>query len=620
MSKGFIEDDLTREVRMRTDIVSLISEYVRLRKTGKNYVGLCPFHEEKTGSFTVDPDKQLFYCFGCGAGGNAFTFLMKREGLSFPEALEKLAQRAGIVLPPRSSRFAGDESRKKENKRLLDALEFAQSKFREMLYASRGKEALKYLETRGLSRETIDKFGLGFAPNDWEFIAASAKRSGFNQADFFKAGLLLERHGGGYYDRFRNRVTFPIYDSGGTLIGFGGRAIGDETPKYLNSPETPVFRKGRELYALNLAKAGIRQKDRVCVVEGYLDVIMSFQHGIDYTVAGMGTALSKEQARALLLLTGHVYLVYDRDDAGRRATRRSIDVFREAGGRTRVVSLPGSKDPDAFLRAEGSGAYEKLLDEALPDIQFIYDEARRENAHLGLEGKIRVMEAIVPVLASLSSDFERSAYIEEFARDLSVPRDSLDKDVETYRRKSEQARKYKEAQNRDTTGYDNQRQPDPASGSKRVENTGGKKPTDSEVSVVRRKAEEGVIRCLIENRELLEKTMGILGEQDFSDPVCRELFKVLREGSLDTVADERIQAQVAELCVRFGDVPHDSAPKILDDCIRSMRRERLEELRETIALAERTKDQATLTQAIMDYQRLLKQLKSTGDASGGSAL
>ncbi len=619
MSKGFIEDDFTREVRMRTDIVALVSEYVKLRKTGKNYVGLCPFHEEKTGSFTVDPDKQLFYCFGCGTGGNVFTFLMKREGLSFPEALEKLAQRAGVRLPPRS-RFSARESRKKEYTKLLDALEFAQTRFREMLYGSRGEEALKYLEMRGLSREIIDKFGLGYAPDEWDFIASSAKRSGFNQADFHKAGLLLERTGGGYYDRFRNRVTFPIYDGGGTLIGFGGRALGDETPKYLNSPETAVFRKGRELYALNLAKPGIRRKDRVCVVEGYMDVITAFQHGIDYTVAGMGTALTREQARALLLLTGGVYLVYDRDEAGRRATRRSIDVFREAGGRTRIVSLPGAKDPDVFLRTEGPAAFERLLDEALPDIQFIYDETRRENAHLGVEGKIRVMEAMVPVLASLSSDFERSAYIEEFSRDMAVPGDSLHRDVETYRRKSKQARKYKEPENRDTTGCDNQRQPIPGRGSKEVETPAGIKPSDIEISVVRRKAEEGVIRCLIENRKLLEKAMEILGEQDFADPVCRELFRVLREGSLETVADERIQAHLAELCLRFGAVSQDSAERMLDDCIRSMKRERLEELRETIALAERTKDETTLREAIMDYQRLLKQLKSTGDASGGPGL
>jgi DNA primase len=619
MSRNFIEDDVAREVRLRTDIVALISEYVKLRKTGKNYVGLCPFHEEKTGSFTVDPDKQLFYCFGCGTGGNAFTFLMKREGLTFPEALEKLAQRAGVRLEPRR-RSAAQEARKKEYGRLLDALEFAQARFREMLYASRGRDALSYLEKRGLSRETIDKFGLGYAPNEWDFIATGARRSGFNQADFAKAGLLLERSGGGYYDRFRNRVTFPIWDGGGTLIGFGGRALGDENPKYLNSPETPVFRKGRELYALNLAKPGIRRADKVCVMEGYMDVITSYQHGIDYTVAGMGTALSREQARALLLLTEHVYLVYDQDEAGKRATRRSIEVFRDAGGRTQIVSLPGAKDPDVFLRTEGSAAFEGLLTEALPDMEFIYDEARRENAHLGMEGKIRVRDAMVPVLASLSSDFELSAYIEEFSRDLAVPRESLAKDVEAYRRKAEQARKYKQSQNRDTTGYDNQRQPIPGRGSKEVETPAGIKPSDIEISVVRRKAEEGVIRCLIENRGLLARTMEILGDEDFADPICRELFRVLQEGSLDTVADERIQTHVAELCLRFGEVPKDSIERILNDCVRRLRRERLEELRETIALAERTKDQAMLVKASLDYQRLLKQLKSTGDASDGSAL
>ena len=216
------------------------------------------------------------------------------------------------------------------------------------------------------------------------------------------------------------------------------------------------------------------------------------------------------------------------------------------------------------------------MTEALPDMEFIYDEARRENAHLGMEGKIRVRDAMVPVLASLSSDFELSAYIEEFSRDLAVPRESLAKDVEAYRRKAEQARKYKQSQNRDTTGYDNQRQPIPGRGSKEVETPAGIKPSDIEISVVRRKAEEGVIRCLIENRGLLARTMEILGDEDFADPICRELFRVLQEGSLDTVADERIQTHVAELCLRFGEVPKDSIERILNDCVRRLRRERLE--------------------------------------------
>lgn len=620
MSKDFGDyngDNAVEDVRSRTDIVSLVSEYVKLRKAGKNYVGLCPFHEEKTGSFTVDPDKQLFYCFGCGTGGNAFTFLMKKEGLTFPEALERLAARAGIRLPPTRS-AAYRDARNKEHKRLLDALALAQGKYREMLFGSKGASALKYLEGRGLSRETIDKFALGYAPDEWDFIALAAKRAGFDQADFDKAGLLLERPSGGFYDRFRNRVTFPIWDGGGTLIGFGGRALGDENPKYLNSPETPLFRKGRELYALNLAKPAVRQTGKVCVMEGYMDVVTSFQHGISYAVAGMGTALSREQARTLLLLSSQVYLVYDQDEAGRRASRRSIDVFREAGGRTRVVTFRGAKDPDDYLKANGAAAFEESLSQALPDIEFIYDEVRTANAGLGVEGKLRVKEAMVPILASLSSEFERYAYIEEFARDLTVSKESLDKDVETYRRKAEQALKYKQSENRDTTGYDNQGKPIPASASGETSEAAGIKTSDIEISMVRRKAEEGVIRCLIENPGLLEKTAANLSSEDFADLSCRGVFEALKKGPMESIEDQKLLGYMAELCIRSG--PAAYPERQLRDCLRKLRGERLHELRETIALAERRKDGSALSNALADYQRLLKQVKSTGDAGPDLAL
>lgn len=617
MSKDFYGDNAVEEVRSRVDIVSLVSEYVKLRKAGKNYVGLCPFHEEKTGSFTVDPDKQLFYCFGCGTGGNVFTFLMKREGLSFPDALEKLASRAGVRLPPTRS-AASRDARKKEYKRLLDALALAQDRFREMLFSSKGSQALKYLEGRGLSRDIIDQFGLGYAPDEWDFIASACKRAGFNQADFCKAGLLLERQSGGYYDRFRNRVTFPIWDGTGTLIGFGGRALGDENPKYLNSPETPLFRKGKELYALNLAKPAIRQSGKVCVMEGYMDVITSFQHGINYTVAGMGTALTREQARTLLLLSKEVYLVYDQDEAGKRAAMRSMEVFREAGGRTRVVTLSGAKDPDQFLRSEGGEAFRERLAKALPDVEFIYDEVRRENAGLGVEGRIRVKEAMVPVLASLDSEFERAAYAEEFSRDLSVSRETLIRDVEMYRRKAEQASKYKQSENRDTTGYDNQRKAIPANGSEKAKKAAGIKAGNIEISVVRRKAEEGVIRCLIENPGLLEKTRVDLSLEEFEDPACRAVFQALMKGSLESTEDQEILTYVSKLCIRSG--PVDDPLRQMRDCLRKLREERLEELRETIALAERTRDESALKKALVDYQRLLKQVKSTKDAGEDLAL
>ncbi len=277
VSGGFYGDDIVEEVKAKSDIVSVISEYVALKKAGRGYIGLCPFHQEKTPSFNVDPDKQFFYCFGCGTGGNVFTFLMKKNGLSFPEALKLLADRAGVRLP--ESR-AGSSRQRKLKQKLEAALAFAATKYTEQLNSQRGEFARNYLEKRGFSKQTIEKFQLGFAPDEWDFMATLAKRMGVEIADLEKAGLLVARQSGGFYDRFRNRIMFPIWNSGGDPIGFGGRALGDDPAKYLNSPETPLFHKGKELYGLNLAKPSIRSNDKVLLVEGYMDVISCFQHGV----------------------------------------------------------------------------------------------------------------------------------------------------------------------------------------------------------------------------------------------------------------------------------------------------------------------------------------------------
>ncbi len=613
MPAGYFGDDVIEQVRSRTDIVALVSEYVKLRKTGKNYVGLCPFHEEKTPSFSVDPDKQLFYCFGCGAGGSVFNFLMRKDGITFPEAVRVLAARAGVTLPSPGAR-AEEEAAMKEKRRLRAALEFAQKKYREMLDSPRGAPALKYLLGRGVTRETIDKFGLGYAPDEWEFMATAGRSAGFDRVDLFKAGLLLERQSGGYYDRFRHRVTFPIWDTAGELIGFGGRSLGDEQPKYLNSPETPLFRKGKELYALNLAKPAVRRESAVCVMEGYMDVIMSFQHGIDYTVAGMGTALSHEQARALLLLAEKVLLIYDQDEAGKRAARRSIDVFRQAGGRTSVVVFQGAKDPDEFLRKFGKEDFVGKLGQALPDIAFIYEEARKTYGTAGIEGKLRVKDAMLPVLAALTSEFELSAYVEEISRELGVRKESLAKDVEMYRRKAQQAAKYKKSENRDTTDYDNQ----PLPGQRISDKAGGqagKPSSDSEVSVVRRKAEEGVIRCLLEVTGLSNWARENLTEDDFADLRCREAIKALGRGPLGSIEDEEFQRWLAELCARSGPVPQPE--RMFRDYLRKLKEIRLGELLETMAELERQKDAPALDRIRHEYQELLKQAKSVGDAGEG---
>lgn len=606
MPGGFFEDEVIEQVRSRVDIVSLVSEYVKLRKTGKNYVGLCPFHEEKTPSFSVDPDKQLFYCFGCGVGGTVFNFLMRKEGLTFPEAMAALAKRAGIELPTTRAR-AEEEAAMKERRRLRGALEFAQKRFRETLDSSRGQAAKQYLTGRGLTMETIDRFGLGFAPDEWEFLSSAGRQAGLDRVDLFKAGLLLERPSGGYYDRFRHRVTFPIWDTAGEIIGFGGRALGDEQPKYLNSPDTPLFSKGKELYALNLAKPSIRRENSACIMEGYMDVITSFQHGIDYTVAGMGTALSRDQARSLLLLAERVLLVYDQDEAGKRAARRSIDVFREAGGRTFVVSFPGAKDPDELLRTQGKDAFLGRLRSALPDITFIYEEAKKTHGAGRIEGKLRVRDAMLPVLAALTSAFELSAHLEEIARELGVEKDSFAKDVEMYRRKAQQAAKYKKSDNRDTSDYDNQPLPGQRDATKSREEA-GKHLSDDEVDVVRRKAEEGVIRCLIEDVGLSNLVRDSLTADDFADRRCREAFTAFAQGPLNSIEDEGLSEWMAELCAKFG--PANEPKRILQDCLRKLKEIRLSELRETLAASERQKDGPALERLRREYQELLRQVKS----------
>jgi len=607
MSKGHYDEDLISAVRSRADIVSVVSEYVNLRKAGKNYVGLCPFHQEKTPSFTVDPDKQLFYCFGCGVGGNVFTFLMKKENMTFPEALETLARKGGVPLPAQKTRGI-TEKEKREREAIFEALEMAQASFREMLFSRHGVPALEYLKGRGLSRETLDMFGLGFAPSDWEFIVARGKKSGLEMEYFHKAGLIIPReNGGGYYDRFRGRVTFPIWDSAGRLIGFAGRSLGEETPKYLNSPDTPVFRKGRELYALNLAKAGIRGSGKVLIMEGYMDVISAFQNGVDYAVAGMGTALSKEQARTLLLLSQEVVLSYDQDEAGKRAAQRSIEVFRSVGGRTRVLTFGGAKDPDEFFRLFGKDKFLQRVEEAVPDIMFIYQEARSVVDISRVEGKLRVKDLLVPILASLESEFEISAYTEEISRDLGVKKESLDKDVELYKRKAKPEIKYKKSENSNTTGYGNQLKP------------GGKEEKQvARIDLFRRKAEEGIIRSLVEKPELLQLAEAELEEKDFADTQCRMVFSSLKKNPRRWLSDESVSGWIAELCVRFGPVAEPL--RVLKDCVRKLKEFRLKELEEEIREAQREKDNEKLSRIAENYQALLKEVKSTGGYARGDTL
>jgi DNA primase len=362
---GRIPSETIEAIRDRVDIVDLVGRYVALRRAGRSFKGLCPFHSEKTPSFQVNPELDIFHCFGCGEGGNAFGFLMRHENLTFPEAVRLLGREVGIEIPE-----AGTEGESGSGERLRDANELAQRVYRAALAGREGELARSYLAGRGLDLEAAERFGLGYAPDRWDAVASALARAKTPVELGERAGLLAPRRSGGHYDRLRHRLTFPIRDVRGRVIGFGGRALApDQEPKYLNTPETPVFRKREAFYGLPDALEAIRRQGRAVVVEGYFDRIALERAGVAESLATCGTALTPEHARNLRRRTREVVLLFDGDDAGRRAALRSLEVLLPEGLRVRAGALPAGDDPDTFLAREGADALRRLVDEAPPALE-----------------------------------------------------------------------------------------------------------------------------------------------------------------------------------------------------------------------------------------------------------
>jgi DNA primase len=425
---NYISEDKLSEIRSALDIVDVVSETVLLKKTGKNFVGLCPFHAEKTPSFTVSPDKQIFYCFGCGSGGNVFSFLMKRDGAPFAEAVRTLARRCGVEIPERS--LSPDEQRRvSERERLFEVNRQALECYRQALWHHpEGKQALTYLERRGFSRATLEVFQLGFAPPGWDYLLGSMGRKKIAPALLEKAGLVVSRKdGSGFYDRFRERIIFPIFDEGARVVGFGGRVMDDSTPKYLNSPETPVYTKRKVLYGLHRAKETCRSAGSVFIVEGYLDLIALHQGGVENAVATLGTALTPDHIRLLTRYAGRMVLVYDSDVAGIRSAERCIDifwrehvdfrrgdVFREDQADTRILVLPEGHDPDSFMNRFGAEAFNRLAQSAPGIISFMIDSAVARHG-LTTEGKIRVVSDLQAPLMAVNDSVARALYVKQLA-------------------------------------------------------------------------------------------------------------------------------------------------------------------------------------------------------------
>lgn len=407
-------DAFVEEVRASADIVKLISEHVPLRKMGTSWKGLCPFHGEKTPSFNVRSNPAVFHCFGCGEGGDVFKFVMLKERLSFPQAVEQVARRFGIAVPERTGGDGGPD--RQEREAVLAVLEAATDHYQRQLWAAPGKAARDYLLGRGFRKETLEKIRAGAAREGWTDIL-DLLRPKFAPELLSKAGLIIEREDqkGRVYDRFRNRAVFPILNDGGRAVGFGARSLDGSEPKYLNSPESPVYQKSRTVYGLSWAKEAIRQAGHVVLMEGYLDVARAMECGVGEAVATCGTALTPGHARLLRRFSETVIVNFDQDAAGQKAARKSIDILMEDGLKVRVVELPDGHDPDTYLKAFGGDAYRERLREAPDALSWLIQRAAVENDLKAPAGKAAYLNALLPTLARLPSAVERAAWLTAIA-------------------------------------------------------------------------------------------------------------------------------------------------------------------------------------------------------------
>ncbi|WP_343083846.1 DNA primase [Blautia producta] len=418
----YYSDDVIEEVRMKNDIVDVISGYVRLQKKGSSYFGLCPFHNEKSPSFSVSPGKQMYYCFGCGAGGNVFTFVMEYENFTFIEAVKYLAERAGVKLP--EGEYSKEQRAASDLKTvLLEVNKKAASYYYYQLKQEGGRQAYEYLKNRELSDETIKNFGLGYSSKYSDSLYRYLKGKGYSDTILKESGLFSADERYGMHDKFWNRVMFPIMDVNNRVIGFGGRVMGDAKPKYLNSPETKIFDKSRNLYGLNIARRS--RKSYLIICEGYMDVISMHQAGFTNAVASLGTALTSGHASLMSRYTKEVLLTYDSDEAGQKAALRGIPILREAGIKPRVVNLAPYKDPDEFIKAQGQEAFEKRLTEAMNYFLFEVQVMERQYDLADPEDKTEFYRAIAKKLLEFPEELERNNYMESISRKYQIRYEDL---------------------------------------------------------------------------------------------------------------------------------------------------------------------------------------------------
>ena len=589
LPQGFADD-----VRNQADIIRVVSDYVSLKKRGANYIARCPFHSEKTPSFNVHPAKGIYKCFGCGAGGAVFDFIMQIEGCSFPEAVKIVAEKSGIPVPA----IQENEDYKRaarERDIVLRLNEWAAEFFTTSLLGAAGKRALEYLISRGVTDQTRNLMRLGYAPDSWEALGNYLRERGASQSEIELSGLVSVKEQGGHYDRFRGRLMFPIADSQNRVIAFGGRIINDGEPKYLNSPETPVYSKGRNLYGLAHSKNAIRQLGFAILVEGYLDCIIPFQEGIQNIVASLGTALTDGQVRLLrrYMEKPRVVVNFDPDSAGQAATMRSIDLFLAEGFRVDVLAMPTKEDPDEFVRSKGADAFRRILNAAQPYIDFVVQTAVTRNDISKPAGKVGAINEILPHLTRMRDRVERAGYADQIADRLRIDSRVIREEIKraaTNRLSALDQKKLRAAQ--DMT-----------------------------------QAERQLIEIMLLNEEVRGSILANIGEEDYADLATEAVFSAIIEaaaaGSELTYASlsEKIEGEaertllsglmIGDLAWAGGD-DFETLLKKATEALVSLRRRRLERKLDSIQIeigqAEHNSNTERVLQLFQEKQEIKRRM------------
>ena len=589
-------------------MAALVGQYLALEKRGKYLVGLCPFHSEKTPSFTVTPEKQLFHCFGCGASGNVYNFIMRMENLTFPEAVRLLARQTGVTIPePRNA--GSEESRLREKIFELNMLA-ARFYAHQLWNSSAGEKAAAYLHERGIDRETGELFTLGFAPPGWQNLINHARKKGISEDLLLQAGLVSPRQGGGCYDRFRERLIFPISNISGKVAGFGARAleVGDKSgPKYLNSPETPVFEKGTFLYGLHLARDQIRRIKTVIVMEGYTDVITAFQAGIKNVVASLGTALTPAQGRLMRSQAEKVIIAYDADSAGESATWRGLKILQDSGCLVEVADLPEESDPDVLIRQRGAAYFEETITRALPLAEYRLEILKRGYEPASEESRLRFLEGALSMLRDLANLVERDIYLKRVAETLGVSEGAVRREL------------VRQQKSRGT-------------------GRGHNLPVKDQTKVNRIKtnpAERILLSLMLQSEEAAGMVFGALEPGDFQEETIRQvieaILKLKNEGRIagggeliDHFMDEEIHGVITAATTdpSLQGLEPIKLARMTSDCIESINREKLarqQELRQRVLKEKDKKKQYDdhAKKLLQEQLQVIKLLKGAPYRSGG---